>query len=96
MLNLGPTELLLIAAIVATWVIPVWAIVDAARHPEADFAAIGASKTTQLVVLALSAIVCGPIGTIISAIYLLTTRRQLRAVAPIGARDHGVDHQGHG
>jgi len=80
MLNFGTTELLLVAAIVATLVVPVWAIVDAARRTEADFAAIGASKTTQLVVLVVSAVVCGQIGTIISAIYLLTTRRQLRAV----------------
>lgn len=84
MLNLGPTELLVILAIVASWVIPVWAIVDAAVRSEADFAAIGASKATQLVVLAVSAIVCGLIGTIISAIYLLTTRRQLRAVSSTG------------
>lgn len=75
--NLGPIELLIVAAVIASWVIPVWAIVDAARRSEAEFAAIGASKTMQIIVLVVGAIVCGLIGTIISAIYLLTTRRQL-------------------
>lgn len=85
MLNLGSGELLLMLVVLTSWVLPVWAIVDAARRSETDFDAIGSSKTTQIIVLVVSAIICGPIGTILSAVYLLTTRRQLRKVAAVRA-----------
>lgn len=80
-MNLGPTELLLVLAILASWVIPIWAIVDAAMRPDTDFDAIGVSKVTQLLVLAVSALLCGPVGTVIAIVYLATTRRKLSALA---------------
>lgn len=83
MFNLGGGELLLIPIVIAAYAIPVWAIVDAAQRSDADFAAIGASKSTQIVVLVLSALLCGPLGLIASGIYLLTTRPLLRSVATV-------------
>jgi hypothetical protein len=78
-MNLGPTELLLLAAILAAYVLPIWAIVDAATRPESAYAAIGASKTAQIVVLVVTALVCGIVGTIVSIFYLIGTRRELSA-----------------
>jgi hypothetical protein len=81
--NLGGGELLLIPLVLAAYAIPVWAIVDAAQRSDDDFRAIGASKSTQIVVLVLSALLCGPLGLIASAIYLLTTRPLLRSLTPV-------------
>jgi hypothetical protein len=79
-MNLGPTELVLVLVIFLSYVIPIWAIIDAVRRPEPAFAAIGTSKTTQLLILILTALFCGIVGTIVSIVYLVGTRRQLAAV----------------
>ena len=85
-MNLGPTELLLVLVIgvlsIAAYALPIWAIVDAARHSEDDFAAIGASKTAQIVVLVVTALLCGIVGTIVAGFYLVGTRREHRSVLP--------------
>jgi hypothetical protein len=81
MFNVGGGELVVVVLIVAAVAVPVWAIVDAAQRPDADFAAIGASKPTQIAVLAVSALLCAPLGLIAAAVYLVATRPHLRAVA---------------
>lgn len=78
-MNLGPTELLIVLVILLTYVLPIWAIIDAVRRPEPAFAAIGTSKTTQLLILILTALLCGIVGTIVSIVYLVGTRKQLNA-----------------
>ena len=81
-MTLGPTELLLLVVIIASWILPILAIIDAATQPESSYDAIGSSKVTQVVVLAVSAILCGPVGTVLALIYLVSTRPKLRSVAP--------------
>jgi hypothetical protein len=82
-MNLGPVELALILAGLATLVLPIWAIVDAATRPESAYAAIGASKTAQIVVLVVTALVCGIVGTIVAGFSLIGTRRELRSVTTV-------------
>jgi len=78
-MNLGPLELLIVVPIAAlSYGVLVWAIVDAAMWPEAAYTSIGASKRTQIVVLVLTVLLCGPIGALVSIFYLLGTRAQLR------------------
>jgi len=82
-MNLGPVELAVILAGLATLVLPIWAIVDAATRPESAYAAIGASKTAQIVVLVVTALVCGIVGTIVAGFYLIGTRRELRSATTV-------------
>jgi hypothetical protein len=84
MMNLGGGEILIIVVIIASWILPILAIIDASTQPESSYEAIGSSKVTQVAVLAVSAILCGPVGTVLALIYLVSTRRKLRAT-PAGA-----------
>jgi hypothetical protein len=79
-MNLGATELLVVGVIfLLSSAIPIWAIIDAAIRPEPAFAAIGSNKSTQLLVLVLTALFCNVIGTVIAIVYLVSTRSKLAA-----------------
>lgn len=81
-MNIGPTELLVIAVWLIAWVVPIWAVIDAFGHTEAQFGAAGQSRGTWLVLVIVTALFCGPIGTFCALYYLIAVRPKLSAVPP--------------
>jgi len=79
-MNVGPPELVIVLVWVVAWVVPIWAIFDAARHTEVEFDAVGQSRLTWIVLLIVTALLCGPIGTIYAIYYLFAVRPKLPAV----------------
>ena len=82
-MNIGPAEfgVILIVAVlaVAPIALGVWAIVDAANKPDAAWAAIGKSRATWIVLIAVFTIFCNLIGLVLSIVYLTSIRPQLAA-----------------
>lgn len=76
-MNIGPTEALLIVSGLILWIVPIWAIVDAARRPDDAFASRGQSRTTWIILLVVTALFCGPIGLFFSLYYLVAVRPKL-------------------
>ena len=66
------TDLFVLVLVVASLGVPVWAIVDASRCPEAAFHASGSNKTGWIVVLV--AATCLGVGLFLGAFYLLFSR----------------------
>jgi hypothetical protein len=64
----------------ATLVIPIWAIVDAASRPSGAFAAAGSSKTMWIVIIAVAWVLTGIVGLILGAVYLGNIRPRVRAI----------------
>jgi hypothetical protein len=77
--NLGGQELLYVGAWLVFIVLPVIAVVDVLRHPPEAFDRIGQSRTTWLVVLVLTALFCGLIGTGLALYELVAVRPKLAA-----------------
>jgi hypothetical protein len=63
-------------------VVPIWAIVDAASRPSGAFSAAGSSKTMWIVLIVVGWLVTGLIGIILAAVYLVSIRPRVRAIAP--------------
>lgn len=82
-MNLGPTELIIIAVWLLAWVVPIWAVVDAARRGDDQFGVVGQSRGTWLVLMILTAVFCGWIGTFFALYYLIAVRPKLSAVPPV-------------
>ena len=84
-MNLGPTELgvlLLSLLLLAVFLgLPVWAVVDAARATDQQWAAIGQSRTVWLILLVALTLAVPPVGFILSVVYLLTVRPKLAIAA---------------
>ena len=82
-MNIGPVEFVVIVSVsilaVAPLVLGVWAIVDAAKRPEAAWSAIGKSRATWIVLIAVFTIFCNLIGLVLSIVYLTSVRTQLAA-----------------
>ncbi|MEZ5141262.1 MAG: DUF2516 family protein [Acidimicrobiales bacterium] len=76
-MNLGGQELLLVGLWVAFVVLPVVAVVDVVRHPAEDFDRIGQSRATWLVLLVVTALFCGLIGTGLALYELVVVRPRL-------------------
>lgn len=81
--------LLLLLAIPLVLVIPIWAIVDAARRPRAAFVASGHSKTPWIVALAVCLLILPFVNVVIAIVYLAAispaVRRAQRALPPTSA-----------
>lgn len=76
-MNLGVTELLILTVWLAFAIVPIVAIVHAMAHPSSDFDAIGQSRSVWLVLLLVTLVLCGPIGAILGAYYLIKVKPQL-------------------
>jgi len=75
----GPDLLLVILLVV--WGLPLWAIVDAASKSREAFARAGSSKTGWIVVIAAAALLLGPVGMFLAAIYLFWVRPKVNRAA---------------
>jgi hypothetical protein len=64
----------------AMFALAVWALIDAAKYPDKDWAAIGKKKGNWVIAIILANLFCGPIGPIVSIYYLVVIRANLRAL----------------
>jgi hypothetical protein len=76
---LGPIELLILLVALVSLIVPIWAIVDAARRPETQWAAAGQNRTRWLVFLTLGALL-PVVGVVLLIVYLVSIRPQLNRV----------------
>jgi hypothetical protein len=74
-INLGKSEGLLLAAL---FVMGAWAVVDAARHPDAEWKAAGEDKGSWVLYIVLGSMFCGPIGLVVDIYYLAVISPRLR------------------
>jgi Protein of unknown function (DUF2516) len=72
--------ILLIAVVML--VIPIWALVDAISRPSGAFSAAGSSKGMWVALIAITWLLTGIIGTVLSIVYLASIRPRVRAVMP--------------
>jgi hypothetical protein len=70
----------LLIVLVATLVLPVWAVIDAAIRPSSAFKAAGSSKPLWITLIVVSWFLTGLIGMILSVVYLVSIRRRVKAV----------------
>lgn len=75
----GAMEGLIVLAIGATLVLPILALIDAARRPQAQWQAAGQRQAVWIILNAVAVVLCG-LGWIIAAVYLLLIRPKLAAV----------------
>jgi hypothetical protein len=80
--SLGPIELLVLALLVSLVILPVWAIADAARATDSQWAAIGQSRMVWLILLVVLTLAAFPLGIVLSAVYLVTVRPKLATARP--------------
>lgn len=73
--NLGAPELLVILVAFVPLAISIFALVDIVRRPESQFSAVGQSRTTWIIVAALSIVV--PCLFLAAAYYLVAVRPKL-------------------
>jgi hypothetical protein len=76
-MNLGVPEILVVVVVLVAPLVGIWAIVDAAMRPTEGFEQLGQSKPVWIVLLAVTAVFCGPLGLVPSIYYLVAVRRRL-------------------
>jgi hypothetical protein len=79
----GPDIFVALIAVViglATLVVPIWAIVDAASRPSAAFTVAGSSKAMWIAIIAVAWVLTGIVGLILGAVYLGNIRPRVRAI----------------
>jgi hypothetical protein len=80
-MGLGPAELVVLLFLVAILGLPVWAVADAARSTDRQWAAVGQSRTVWLILLVVLTVAAFPFGILLSVVYLLTVRPKLATAA---------------
>jgi hypothetical protein len=83
-MNLGPTELVILLSFAGLLVLPVWALIDALRATDSQWAAIGQQRNTWVALLAITVLCTGPVGLVLAIVYLLTVRPKLAAARTTG------------
>ena len=78
-MNLGAPELIILVIGLVPLAIGIWAIVDAAKQPDAAWTAIGKSRALWIVLIAVFTFFCNVVGLILASVYLASRRPQLEA-----------------
>ncbi len=73
----GPDLLIVLIVSFCTFVVPVWAVIDAAVRPSVAFSAVGSNKAAWIVAIAITWLI--GLGFFVGGFYLLFTRRKVRA-----------------
>ena len=60
--------------------IPIWALVDSIARPSSAFSSANSSKGTWVALIAITWLLTGIIGTVLSIVYLASIRPRVRAV----------------
>jgi len=66
---------------IASLVVPIWAIVDAASRPSGAFNAAGSSKALWITLIAVFSLLTGVLGLILGCVYLGSIRPRVRAIS---------------
>ncbi len=72
----GPGLLIFLIVLLCAFVVPLWAVVDAASRPAAAFYGAGSNKTTWIAVVAVAWFI--GLGFFLGGFYLLFTRPKVR------------------
>ena len=80
-MNLGAPELIILAIGLVPLALGIWAIVDAAKQPDAAWTAIGKSRALWITLIAVFCFFCWPVGLVLSIVYLTSIRHQLETAA---------------
>jgi Protein of unknown function (DUF2516) len=85
-MNLPVTEYdvpqgLLIGIAIALVLVALVAVIDAALRPASAFERAGQKKTTWLIILIATGLLCGPFGTVAALYYFFGLRPKLKAAA---------------
>jgi hypothetical protein len=78
-MNLGSVELIIILFVVSP-ALTVWALFDAARRPQQQWASASQNQTVWITVLAVSVFACCP-GVIVAIVYLAAIRPKLNEIS---------------
>jgi hypothetical protein len=73
---MGPDLLIVLVMLFLGFVVPVWAVVDAANRPAAAFYGAGSNKTAWIVVIVVTFFL--GFGVFLGGFYLLFTRPKVR------------------
>jgi hypothetical protein len=65
---------IVVIVIAVFWLIPIWAIIDAATQSREAFAAAGSSKVLWIVLMAVLVVFVAPIAFIVALFYLFSVR----------------------
>ena len=77
-MNVGPTELMILLFMALLAVVPIVALVDAARQPREAWERAGQNQTVWIVLNAVRIVACG-FGLIIGLVYLIVVRPKVAA-----------------
>lgn len=72
----APDLLIVLLVLLCAFVVPLWAVVDAASRPAGAFYGAGSNKTTWIVVIAVAWFI--GLGFFLGGFYLLFTRPKVR------------------
>lgn len=81
MLNIGVPELLILTVVIGgslLLLLPLWAVVDAAKRPDSAFRSAGQNKTLW-VLLSAAGFVVPFLGWVLPVVYLVVIRPQVRS-----------------
>ncbi len=78
----GLDGLVIAFLMLATLVLPIWAVVDAASRPYGAFSAAGSSKVLWIVLIIVFWLFTWIIGVVLSIVYLAAIRPRVRAMMP--------------
>jgi hypothetical protein len=77
----GPNLFIVAIIGLVAFVIPIWAIVDAASRPSGAFNAAGSSKAMWISLIAVFWLITGIVGLILAVVYLASIRPRVRAIS---------------
>jgi len=83
-MNVGPFELIFVILGLATLVVTIWGIVDAAMRPDQAWSRAGKNKVLWIALMAGGLLVCGPVGLVLAVVYFATIRPKLTSPDPWG------------
>ncbi|HEY7916942.1 MAG TPA: DUF2516 family protein [Acidimicrobiales bacterium] len=76
----GVQGLLILAVMLVSLGVGIWAIADAISRPAGAFAAAGSSKGLWIALIVLAWIFTGPLGLILAIVYLASIRPRVKAL----------------
>jgi hypothetical protein len=76
----GLDGIFVLVVVLVMLVIPIWALVDSIARPSGAFSAAGSSKGLWVALIAITWLLTGIVGTVLSVVYLASIRPRVRAV----------------
>lgn len=74
----GPDLIVVLVLLCVFWVVPIWAIVDAASRTSTSFETAGSSKALWIGLIVVFMFFFAPVAIILALVYLLSIRPKVR------------------